>query len=869
PAPTAAPPLPQPSPAQLESLYAAASSGDLSLLKRLFRNALEASDAQPFALANDASSRTGLTALHAAASRGYLDIVTWLIQDCGAMPDIEDKEGEGYLDIVRWLCEHGGAADLVNSVKGVDVRSKDGWTPLMNAASKGHLPVVLYLLTKQSANPLIRNNWGETAYDAAAAVFEVWICEVLQQTEAEQWRGTTMPYNPLAVHMTIPLILYENQRLDTRLKTVAVSGGKPKFSASGLGKHGRRSPFELKLPQPGGESEGRLLPAWRSGVQLPLLNSPWILPTVDANERSLPDGSERSHFWLSDWTLDVTHPGVDAQEGWQYGHRFDEPDEKWTAEQPPQLQRILTGVGAVTAGLGGSTSGGSGRSNSMSSAGSSRPPHTWVRRRRWVRIMRRRLDIPPLPFSEPDGGMYHLDVTGTLVPHFEDHQLDQDDGEGQELGSMPTTTFSSQDYVARARYLVGTQRDASTTSITVSAVEARRAIAKLERATTELRQGILSDEDSERKTQAEVLLKTYSRDLERRRLAAGAQGLLISGGGDEVEQDDDYISDDEFHYPGSSSTDPPHLASSSSSSTDYFGRPASRLAHDLTPQLSQAPDFRVPTHEAPQKNLMSRISHTPYQVHAQWERDEAVHGCRSCQRRFNFLNRRVRHCRRCGRIFCDRCSSQRALLDPVDIVHDPAFPESTTISSSQRVCQTCYDEVNVTLPSALHGTRSVSMERIVVDQGRLTVPGHLSRIQSSSQLSDLAECPVCNRSLEEVGTVSEQEAHVKSCLDGGSGATPQAAKYLVYRLPAESVLIGVECVICLEEFSKGSNVARLSCFCSFHNGLFYTLQYITLINTITPRLLILLASTWKELSSACTLAAPDHRTRIDLFNGYL
>ena len=51
----------------------------------------------------------------------------------------------------------------------------------MNAASKGHLPVVLYLLSKQSADPLIRNNWGETAYDAAAAVFEVWICEVMSE----------------------------------------------------------------------------------------------------------------------------------------------------------------------------------------------------------------------------------------------------------------------------------------------------------------------------------------------------------------------------------------------------------------------------------------------------------------------------------------------------------------------------------------------------------------------------------------------------------------------------------------------------------------------------------------------------------------
>lgn len=35
----------------------------------------------------------------------------------------------------------------------------------------------------------------------------------------------------------------------------------------------------------------------------------------------------------------------------------------------------------------------------------------------------------------------------------------------------------------------------------------------------------------DRKTQAEVLLNAYSRELERRRLSAGAQGLLISGDG--------------------------------------------------------------------------------------------------------------------------------------------------------------------------------------------------------------------------------------------------------------------------------------------------------------------------------------------------
>jgi hypothetical protein len=67
----------QASPAQLEALYAAASSGDLSVLQRRFHISLQNGDVEAFALANDASSRTGLTALHAAASRGYIDIVQW------------------------------------------------------------------------------------------------------------------------------------------------------------------------------------------------------------------------------------------------------------------------------------------------------------------------------------------------------------------------------------------------------------------------------------------------------------------------------------------------------------------------------------------------------------------------------------------------------------------------------------------------------------------------------------------------------------------------------------------------------------------------------------------------------------------------
>lgn len=197
-------------------------------------------------------------------------------------------------------------------------------------------------------------------------------------------------------------------------------------------------------------------------------------------------------FYRSDWTLDVTHPGVDAEAGWQYAQDFSAPDEAWSAEPPPQLDRLLSGSGLMT-GLGASARSPS-RASSSSSATSvpaSRAP-TWVRRRRWVRVMRRRLDIPPLPFQGPDGTMYHSALDGSLIP-FIRHEHDDFGDEGQELGMMTSTMLSSaQDYVSRARYLVGTQRDASADGEMLSAIEARRAIAKLERATTELRQGILS-----------------------------------------------------------------------------------------------------------------------------------------------------------------------------------------------------------------------------------------------------------------------------------------------------------------------------------------------------------------------------------------
>ena len=125
---------------------------------------------------------------------------------------------------------------------------------------------------------------------------------------------------------------------------------------------------------------------------------------------------------------------------------------------------------------------------------------------------------------------------------------------------------------------------------------------------------------------------------------------------DELEYRDDQSSDSDesFHYPMASSptsTARPSSVRSHAPSVDYFhfnfgsSQPAagtSRRAIDLTPQLSQAPEFRVPTHEAPQKVSTPRWTvPTPQSVQATWERDEAAHDCRNCRRRFTFWLRKV------------------------------------------------------------------------------------------------------------------------------------------------------------------------------------------------------------------------------------
>jgi hypothetical protein len=172
------------------------------------------------------------------------------------------------------------------------------------------------------------------------------------------------------------------------------------------------------------------------------------------------------------------------------------------------------------------------------------------------------------------------------------------------------------------------------------------------------------DEDAERRTQAEVLLNAYkyvifwcslifsnphfSRELERLRQRVGLTATF--SGINEAEEEDNSSSDESFHYPTASSpTSTARAASIRSHATgDYFNLGASTSMAsssrggtvDLTPQLSQAPEFRVPTHEAPQKVTPRWTPPSPHSMQPVWERDGAAPDCRNCKRRFTFLLRK-------------------------------------------------------------------------------------------------------------------------------------------------------------------------------------------------------------------------------------
>jgi len=116
--------------------------------------------------------------LFTAAVGGDLAEVKRLVVDCGANPNIQDKDGytplhyaawKGHLKVVELLLEHGANPNI---------QDKDGYTPLHYAAWKGHLKVV-ELLLEHGANPNIQKHDGETPLHLAVWEGHLKVVELL------------------------------------------------------------------------------------------------------------------------------------------------------------------------------------------------------------------------------------------------------------------------------------------------------------------------------------------------------------------------------------------------------------------------------------------------------------------------------------------------------------------------------------------------------------------------------------------------------------------------------------------------------------------------------------------------------------------
>ncbi|BGP44970.1 hypothetical protein JCM10450v2_000785 [Rhodotorula kratochvilovae] len=891
PTPSAAPPRPDhpsrsPStvsssrgydPTVLRNLIATAcANGDLERLQSLMapRVAVDEGEPEPpspFTLANQTSSHTGLAPLHYAAQKGHADVVKWLIEEAGAMPELEDGEGEtplhkaadrGHLDVCRflisrdvdvdaadsdgWTALHNAASRgwldvarlLLDAGAAVDKPSTHGYTALMNAAAKGQLPLVNFLL-KKGADPLCRNAFGETAYDLAAAVFEVQICAVLATAEASAQPET--PYNPLALHSTVPVVLYENQRLalPSLKKLSSLSGSGPRWTPKALSRNDARAAYsmpplagcegdepacfrsEVHLPVVGDEAHLGLPPPRevRSGGRVkvaaastaaaeapkPVRPRPQARRTSSSAASSLtavlaaspspspeppaaPPSSSSSRgepawLWLSDWVLDLTAPSSSALDGWSYAPSFSSAADEWAPSPPSDVLRALDSAAALAA-----------------LAGSGRKA---VRRRRWVRVMRRRLDLPDWGYAGP----------GARAA-----------AQGAERGM---------DYLARARFFAGTGHagadvddaggvrggKAPAPEEEEDRVALRKEAARLERAADELRRGMGGDADEERRRSAEDELEAFLHRL----------GLIKAQLGADHEGEEPADSDDEFVYSGKDAdgdddarsiwtTRPPSVASGPSPSEPFPEPGPSSPAPSVRPVLTAqtAPEFRIPTHEqVPISRAQVGPSFQPRPIRPQWEPDEATSACRRCAKRFSLFNRK-HHCRRCGLVVCAACSPHSDALDPYTVALEPGdFVEIEQLlagaGARYRTCGDCHAALS--LPQGLGGSTS-----LLSPQAFFPASPSLGSVTPSeaaaSDVSELAECPVCGTQLASMGGKAEQEEHIRQCLETGGGSV-SSGRYLVFKLPP-GPLVGQECAVCFDDFEVGDKMARLVCLCTFH-----------------------------------------------------
>ena len=111
---------------------------------------------------NPSDTDCGVTALHEASYCGHLDIVQYLIAECGCDAMRKTNSGStslrmacsgGHFDIVKYLIDE-CKCDMM-------CKDNDGWLPIHSASYKGHMDIVLYLIGC-GCDPMCSNKFGNT-----------------------------------------------------------------------------------------------------------------------------------------------------------------------------------------------------------------------------------------------------------------------------------------------------------------------------------------------------------------------------------------------------------------------------------------------------------------------------------------------------------------------------------------------------------------------------------------------------------------------------------------------------------------------------------------------------------------------------------
>ncbi|KAJ2852439.1 hypothetical protein IWW36_000326 [Coemansia brasiliensis] len=191
-----------------------------------------------------------------------------------------------------------------------------------------------------------------------------------------------------------------------------------------------------------------------------------------------------------------------------------------------------------------------------------------------------------------------------------------------------------------------------------------------------------------------------------------------------------------------------------------------------------------------------------------WEPDSSGVSCRQCGRSFTLFLRR-HHCRRCGLLFCDSCSSQRVLLasptnpqcgahghcvDVAGIEDDAPLAQLAQLAGGrarstywrfheQRACVACVQAVK-RLPEAYVDSVALVVARLGSSDAAenaynvFDYSGAMAGKQRRASSSSVHSCPVCSsdwamvwarmRRVPGEGWQEAQERHIRECIDQSS-----------------------------------------------------------------------------------------------------